>query len=246
MTKRKLLTGALSLSMVAILAVGGTLAYFTDTDSKDNVFTTGNVEIDLTEDFAKEEGKDFAKLVPATGSAQNDTLQNGIKKEVFVTNTGSEDAYVRVHIAIPTVLDNGRPDFDASQNVLHFNYDENNAGAGYWDWSNGTGTPYVGEWNFYEATIDEVAYNVYVVTYETALEKGDKTVSAMTQVYLDSKVTNEDITKIKAEIGDEWHILVAAEGTQAEGFADAYEALNTAFGVPGSGYTVDWTTVQGE
>ncbi|MBQ8559228.1 MAG: hypothetical protein IJ439_04515 [Tyzzerella sp.] len=228
-----------SLGLVAIIAImaiaGASLAYLKDTDQEDNVFTVGNVEIDLTENF----DESLAKLMPAVGSAQNGTLQNGIQKEVFVTNTGSENAYVRVHIAIPTILDNGDPSFDASSNVLHFNYDGDNIGENKWDWSNATGAPYEGSWNYYETTIDDIAYNVYVVTYEKALVADEKTVSAMTQVYLDSKVTNEDINSIKKTLGDDWHIYVAAEGVQAAGFANAYTALNTAFGTPGS-YAVEW------
>nr|MBR4281089.1 SipW-dependent-type signal peptide-containing protein [Clostridia bacterium] len=240
MNKRKILMLALSLCMVAILAVGGTMAYFMDVDSKTNVFTVGNVAIDLTENF----DSNNATLVPATGSAQNGTLKNGIEKEVFVTNTGSEEAYVRVHIAIPTLLDDGDPTYNASLNVLHFNYAPESVGEGKWDWSKTTGAAYEGDWNAYKASIGGVDYNVYVVTYEAVLKTGEKTVDAMSQVYLDPKTTNEDVTYYKSVLGDEWKILVAAEGTQADGFTNAYEALNTAFGVPGS-YNVDWTTVQG-
>lgn len=112
--KKKVLTVCL-VAVIAIMAVAGaSLAYLTDTDAEDNVFTVGNVQIDLTENFSQN-----SKLLPATGSAQQGTLVNGVQKEVFVTNTGSEDAYVRVHIAIPAILDNGDPSFDASQNVLH-------------------------------------------------------------------------------------------------------------------------------
>ena len=233
MTKRKLLTGALSLSMVAILAVGGTLAYFTDTDGEDNVFTTGNVAIDLTETFDEEN----AKLLPATGSAQDGTLENGIEKRVFVTNEGSEDAYVRVHIAIPAILDNVD---NAGKNTLHFNYDPEAVGEGKWDWSKTTGTPHEGEWNVYGTTLaDGKDYNVYVVTYEGILSKDQMTEEAMTQVYLDKLVTNEKIAEIQKVLGDKWHIYVAAEGAQAKGFDNAYEALNTAFGVPGT-YDVEW------
>jgi len=49
MNKKKLVTIAMALSMVAILAIGGTLAYFTSYDEASNVFTTGNVTIELTE-----------------------------------------------------------------------------------------------------------------------------------------------------------------------------------------------------
>ena len=240
MNKRKLLTLALTLCMVAILAIGGTLAYFSDTDAQTNVFTTGNVAIDLYEDFGDNDG--LEELIPATGSAQNGTLKNGIEKEVYVKNTGSEDAYVRVHIAIPQILDDGDPNFDASKNVLHFNYADESIGEGKWDWSKAYDDgKYVGDWNFYTTQVGDIWYNVYVVTYTGKLSTGYATVDAMKQVYLDSMTSNEDITAIKQVLGDEWKIAVVAEGTQAEGFTNAYEALNTAFGVPGVDYNVDFT-----
>ena len=245
--KKKILVICLIIALAATAVVGGTLAYFTDTDAQKNSFTTGDVKIDLWEDFGENDG--IEKLLPATGSAQNDTLKNGIEKEIYVENTGSEAAFVRIHIAIPSVLDNAQPDFDASKNVLHFNFEKETAAAGKWDWSKTAGEAYSGDWNCYTTTIDGTGYNVYVVTYETALQKGEKTVDAIHQVYLDSGTTNEDIAKIKETLGDEWYIYVAAEGAQAAGFADAYEALNTAFGDPtDTAYTsaIDWQTVSGK
>ena len=117
--KKKIITSCLVVALLVVGIVGASLAYFTDKDAKDNVFTTGKVNISLEEKF--EQG---SKLLPATGSAQAGTLKNGVTKEIQVINkTGSEDAYVRVHIAIPNILDNGDPSFDAGKNVLHFNYD---------------------------------------------------------------------------------------------------------------------------
>ena len=243
MNKRKLMLVAVALCMVAILGFGGTLAYLTDYETAKNVFTTGNVAIELIENFGDNNPATPEKLLPATGSAQAGTLQNGVTKEVSVKNTGSEDAYVRVHIAIPNLLDSGDPNFDASSNALHFNFDPDSIGEGKWDWSKTTGAYYQGDWNYYEKTIDNIKYNVYVVTYATALEGGAETPEkAMHQVYLDSSVTNEQISSLNDQLGANWQILVVAEGAQAEGFADAYEALNTSFGVPGT-YDVDWTGV---
>lgn len=240
MTKKKILTLAMCIAMAAIMAVG-TLAYFTDFDAADNVFVTGNVEIELEENFGDNDPATPEKLVPATGSAQDGTLENGIVKEVTVKNIGTEDAYVRVHIAIPSILDNGNPEFDAGKNALHFNYAKDSVGAGKWDWSKSAGTPYVGDWNYYETTVDGISYNVYVVTYGTALKANETTAyTAMTQVYLDNMTSNEAIESYIATLGANWHILVVAEGAQAAGFETAYDALNTAFGVPGT-YSVDFS-----
>lgn len=238
--KKKVISIALVIALVAVIAAGS-FAYFTDTDKKDNVFVTGNVAIELKENFGDNDPSTPEKLLPATGSAQAGTLKNGITKEIKVANTGSEDAYVRVHIAIPAILDNGNPEFDAGKNALHFNYDDNSIGEGKWNWSKTAGAPYEGDWNYYETTIDGKAYNVYVVTYGTALKEGQETAeNAMHQVYLDSRTSNEAIASYVAELGANWHILVVAEAAQADGFSDAYSALNTAFGVPGT-YAVDFT-----
>ena len=65
MNKRKLLLVALSLCMVAILAMGGTLAYLTDTDSQLNVMTLGKVDISQNEQQQGENGlEDFAQDKP--------------------------------------------------------------------------------------------------------------------------------------------------------------------------------------
>lgn len=87
MTKRKLMLVALSLCMVAILAMGGTLAYLTDEDDVTNVFTVGNVEIELTEpSWDVENGYDDA--YPG----------EHIPKDPKVTNIGDNPCYIRVGI----------------------------------------------------------------------------------------------------------------------------------------------------
>lgn len=58
MNKRRILAAAMALCIVAIIAVGATLAYFTDTKSATNTFTIGNVKIDLIESQFHREGND--------------------------------------------------------------------------------------------------------------------------------------------------------------------------------------------
>lgn len=240
--KKKILALCVVISLAAVAIIGGTLAYFTDTDAETNVFTTGNVKIDLIEKF----DPDNAKLMPGID----------IQKEVYVKNIGSETAYVRVHIAIPSMLDSGskdEPQFAAYNNTLHWNFTEASVQEGAWsqlqnakqvgpnskypNWPGNGGT-----YNTYETTIDGVKYNVYVITYETALGAGETTPNpAINKVYLDTKVTNEGMTTILKEL-KEIKVLVAAEAGQVAGFDDAYTALDTQFGVPGT-YKVNWTTV---
>ena len=58
MNKRRILAAVMALCIVAIIAVGATLAYLTDTKNAVNTFTIGNVKIDLIESRFHREGND--------------------------------------------------------------------------------------------------------------------------------------------------------------------------------------------
>ncbi len=239
--KKKILTLSLCVALIAIAVVGTTLAYFTDTDNATNTFSVGGVKIDLHED--NKEGKvdeEYQKWLEDQVLMPGDNKTNTVAKVVTVENTGKSDAYVRLHIAIPAVLDRAQPDFDASQNLLHFNaYSETHV-SGKWNWGTKlvdgrTGFVGAGDaWNEYDTTIDGIEYHVYVVTYESAVAPEATTVSAMHQVYLYKDVTNEDIEKADEVLNGNWNVLVFAEACQTEGFTDAFNALNTVFGTPGA------------
>jgi len=47
--KKKIVSLCLVVALAATAVIGGTLAYFTDTEDEINVFTLGNVVIDLVE-----------------------------------------------------------------------------------------------------------------------------------------------------------------------------------------------------
>lgn len=79
------MASVLSLALVAVIATGATLAYFTDTTGEvKNVFTVGNVDIDLDED----NWTDDSQIMPGIR----------ITKEPYVKNIGKNDAYVRVKV----------------------------------------------------------------------------------------------------------------------------------------------------
>ena len=269
MNKRKIVLLALSLCMVAILAVGGTLAYFTDTDQAVNVFTVGNVKIEQYEQQRDGNGgwEDFEqnqKLFPIVNDGKDEngyhTGKNYIDKIVTVKNTGTEDAYIRTHIAVPHVLDDGADTYMASDNILHWNGASANdtfglANSGeldndwYWDatmtkdWP-GNG----GAWHSYETTVTTgegenaktVKYTVYVATHKAIVPAGKTTSPNLFGVYLDAGVDyNPDTDKYIDQKGKEFtfpdpiQILVVSEAVQAAGFDNAVQALNQAFGEPG-------------
>lgn len=87
MKKKKILTLAMCIAMAAIMAVG-TLAYFTDTETTDNVFTVGNVDITLTEPSWDPETVEH--VAPGMTYAKDPT----------VTNVGANDCWVRVNVTV--------------------------------------------------------------------------------------------------------------------------------------------------
>ena len=90
MTKKKILVLALTIAMVAILAVGGSLAYLTDTDAKTNTFTVGNVKIELLESSLHRENAGYANGTTADQlNPQNAELWSDVAK----LGTGNTSSY---------------------------------------------------------------------------------------------------------------------------------------------------------
>lgn len=209
--KKKLTLVATSVLLVAALVIGGTLAYFTDTDSADNKFTTAKdgVKIELIEQQrGDKDGQaalvDFEQnktLAPIVGSAQGEkdkygmtTAGNYVDKIVTVKNL-AENAYVRVYIAVPADLENN----DASKNILHWNIGNKFTAKGDYTGDSNTAdyTANMGSVVQLSGTteIDGIDYNVYYQTYKKVLSKGEVTGSAfMVGLYLDKNV-DRTVTK---------------------------------------------------
>ena len=93
MKKKSILMAAIAVMLVAVLVVGGTLAYFTDTKSATNTFTMGNVKIALDEQQKGENGLEaFEQNKTLVPGKSNDG--NAVSKIVTVKKTGANDAWV--------------------------------------------------------------------------------------------------------------------------------------------------------
>lgn len=244
----------LALLMSVAMITTGTLAYLTDRDSDVNVFTVGNVDITLEEDFVQ-----GSELVPGVD----------IDKVPTITNTGKNDAYVWMTVAVPAGLESS----DASDNIVHWNWmavtDEaymNNktqadvdakiaegklpegttieqirAGQN-WDVE---GTTPIGT-----ETIDGVTYNVYLMKYNDVLQPGETTLASLHNVYLDPHVDIDPEGNlawvedgVATDLGYNINtmgnpkIYVSAYGMQVDGFDsvdEAYEAYGEQWGENGS------------
>ena len=101
--KKKIISLTLAACLMAVAVVGSSLAYFTDTEEKDNVFTVGNVTIALTEpnwkgaDESAGEGLDESSCEDA---GSQDAVYPGepLAKDPIVTNIGKNPCFVRIQI----------------------------------------------------------------------------------------------------------------------------------------------------
>lgn len=263
--KKKLTLIVVAVVLVAAIAIGGTLAYFTDTDDATNVFTTGNVSIDLLEKQRDGEGgfEDFEqgkKLVPIVGSAQGEKDEHGmpiaanyVDKIVSVGNTGTNDAWVRIILAIPVDLSNPA-DKSPAQNILHWNYGSYQKEDGTW------ATTYASKWDWFKKGTKELnyviasddtgrTYEVYTTYYNTVLGSYATTENAIIGFYLDKNLDcsvdeNGDTTWIftykkdgetkTMELAYDISTItvpVIAQAIQADGFDNYFDAF-AASGLP--------------
>jgi predicted ribosomally synthesized peptide with SipW-like signal peptide len=249
---KKIIAMLLVVVLCCSVSVGLTLAYLTDRDSEANIFTVGDVEIDLTEDF--EQG---ATLLPGLD----------ITKRPVITNTGDNDAWVWMTVAIPTDLDvyNGTAE-GSSENIIHWNYlgatseeyiSEERIVKAVADGYLPDGTTYAdivasnSTWDcentlLYQEEIDGVSYNVYTLLYNKILTPNEVTLPSLVKVYLDARVDidpdgnwhlvdNGNVTDINWNTEEDGGpvIYVSAYAMQAEGFdtvLDAYNAYQAQWG----------------
>ena len=223
----------MSLVLTMTVAAFGTVAYMTDSDQVTNTFTVGSVKIEVYENG--EETPDAIKplgvLTPVVSDEPSDDVSYK-DKVVDVKNTGKNDAYIRVHIAMPTDL------------VDYLQLDVKREG-----WSAPVLT---------EATVERVDYTVITYDYLTPVAPNAITAELLQGVYLKSNVDLEETadgdlefilraangTKLENsgfiahELNDDGsytsvtvNVMVFAQAIQTEGFGGATEALNAGFGV---------------
>ncbi|MBQ2888606.1 MAG: hypothetical protein IJE29_06800 [Firmicutes bacterium] len=239
--KKKFLSLTLAIGLLATAAIGGTLAYFTDTDSAENVMTTGSVNILQNEkDRYGADFKDNVALMPmvdarAQGEADvvdgyfNTKMNNVVDKIVTVTNEAAagavnKDAYVRTILAFET-----NTEYQAGTNIVLRN------GKAIFDAYIGT----LGDFKLLDrdtVKINGVEYVLAVKVYADPLAPANTTAPSLKQIFLSPDANNE----VETLFGDTYTILALSQGTQTAGFDSSEQALNAAFGIlDGEGKVTD-------
>ena len=213
--KKKILSMCLVVVLLAIAIVGGTLAYFTDTEQVDNTMVIGNVEINIEElaytdtdgdgnpDWHSFEDDEFV-LYPIVD--EKGILSYNKMVYTFNTSKSEDDAYIRT-----IVLFECNDDIPDGTTSIHYDFD--------------TSSSKVVE-AVKKVEIGGEMYNV--VVFVAANEQPiavDESLKTLTSVWMDKNVTSEQI----AGWGDDGKvdIKVLSQGIQAEGLdhAAAMDAL---------------------
>ena len=222
--KKKVLAVALTVIVLATV-VGGTLAWFTDTDKVENTFTIGSIEIKVMEHFTKPDN-----MFPIVNTEDPASDPNFVTKEAWIRNTGKNPAYVQLFVAVPRALEDA-----GALHVLDGDKVGNDSDD---DW---TKSEKLGVVTIEDGTEwQKVDYNVYRYRYNHLLEAGAEANSyAIVGAYLDPALGYDGEAKRFTMNGEPFaaeiptggfNIYVLAQGVQAQGFDDAETALTEAFG----------------
>lgn len=236
MKKKKLLALGMVAAMATTAVVGGTLAYFTDSDTATNTFTVGGVEIDLVEKDKEGNTWTETELMPGEG--------NAVVKDVTVKNVGPNDAFMWAEIWIPSELDDGDPTLNAAKNNLHWNnfntYKDKNdnivmcrkkeADAEGYKLVAETQDEWIGRKTVKKEGKD-VSYSGYRlwIKEDTAKAKDESTYSLLYRTFMDQHVTQ------CTDTNHESNCLVLQDGTTH--YTGSWEIIVNAFGIQSQGLT---------
>lgn len=237
MSKRKIMMLSLALCMVAILAIGGTLAYFTDTETATNVFTIGGVDITLFESKVKAEAdaEGFPGYVDDDGNDRTVTENtyadllpgSSICKDPTVTNVGKTDAYIRVSVkhnnqdAIFLAYETSEAFIAALEGLSNTLAKVEHMDVA-WKLSDGTAGKDDTNRNTYDLEADE---KIYVMWFTDALA-AEEAITLFTGIQIPKDFDEADMKAF-----DDLEIKIWADAIQADGFADvkaAFEAFDAA------------------
>lgn len=238
MSKKKIISLCLVVCLLAT-AIGGTLAYFTDTEAVKNVMTMGNVDIEQIEQERSPAGglQPYTQdqiLLPMGGYDWEEVTVNGdsflvlasenaLDKIVTVKNKGNSDAYVRTIVA----LEAGKSK-DEAKSMWY-----NNLAVS----DNSDGTQVIGEDNNLFVQIGDTWFAIVVYTYGDAIAAGTESVPSLTGVGLYPETTQEDVANLEGD----YEVLVVSQAVQASDMGDdAGAALDRAFGDVDATNVAEW------
>ena len=236
MSKKKIISLCLVVCLLAT-AIGGTLAYFTDTEADKNVMTMGNVDIEQIEQERSPDGvlQPYTQnhtLLPMGGYDWEEVNVNGdsisvlagaLDKIVTVKNNGNSDAYVRTIVA----LEAGKSK-DEAKSMWY-----NNLAVS----DNVDNIQVIRDDKDLYVQIGNSWFAIVVYTYCDAIAAGTESVPSLTGVGLYPETTKEDVANLEGD----YEVLVVSQAVQASDMGDdAGAALDRAFGDVDATNVAEW------
>ena len=250
MNKRRILAAAMALCIVAIIAVGATMAYLTYTDTAKNTFTVGNVEIKLLESSLHRENAGVANGATSTSELWSDVAKEGTgnTSKYKAGDTFYTDAQIEADAAeykcenvklnpgqsyhkMPYVKNTGANDaYIRIRVMIPADLDTAILNSSMYTSSAMIKNEFTMVYdNSGKVDRKGVKYNVYTFTRIDPLESGKLTYwNVWGTIHMDADVTNEELAGFfgagKPYADGTFPVLVEADGIQADGFANATEA----------------------
>lgn len=214
MKKKSILMAAIAVMLVAVLVVGGTLAYFTDTKSATNTFTMGNVKITLDETNVND--PQGARVTENTYNVYPGAV---VTKDPVVHNTGKNAAYIRATVNVSNWMNLVAayyPDFKET-----FPNDGYKAALNLLVGELGEGWSVVGVEAGDTFTIGQFDAK-FILKYDGKLAADESTTAMFQTVTIPAGIDNANADSLSS-------VKVVAQAIQADGFAswdDAFAAFD--------------------
>lgn len=205
---------AVAIVLLLVLLIGGMLAYFTDTEHKENVFTLGkNIDIDLTETNWNTTDVSGVSGVPdaAEDLHPGTTLQ---KNPVITNSANASQAYVFIKVDVPCYDDGyiGTGTVTVDTPLFSLNSASN------------TGWTLLRE----DAPNTSTRTKTYIYYYGnatngmTALQPGASTNAVFDSITLDSTITKEEAATVTVTKVDVYAYAIQTDGYSSTAPADIF------------------------
>ena len=203
--KKKILALCLVIALAATAVIGGTLAYFTDTDEATNTFTVGNVDITLTEPNWDEA---TAKLIPGREIAKDPTI---------TVAEGSERAYTFMEVTLSGDFAKLLSDYADAKEIDLTTVDGQKALIGAW----------------FKSTVGPKIMSIDLENCSVILGVLSAKDPGQSVTYFDAITVPNDVDADMINLAGNYKIYITAYAIQAEGFegknADAQADRQAAF-----------------
>lgn len=217
-TKKKVLVGALVLSLAAIISMG-TIAWFSATDKVENTFKiASSTDPDPEKTFSIEVWEDTPDENSVTSHFYEDVMPGDeLKKEVHVDNTGVLDQYVRATVTVTEGAAWKRMLNTADTPALTDIVDGFN--DTFWDIDETATT--------YDADADAFVYVMYGKNYlKPVSDDAENSKLVFTKVVIPEGFTQEDI--FQDNFDGDFKITVVADAVQTQNLGGGVESADAA------------------